>query len=148
MNRNKPVPFWEKPLEALSQVEWEQLCDGCGKCCLHKLLDDETEEVFFTNVSCRLFDSENLKCSNYHKRLETIPDCVEIRLDKPKTFAWLPTSCSYRLRYENKPLPNWHPLKTGKQISTRHSVRNKVEAEASLPHLAHLEDYLITWVKC
>ena len=107
-------PFWEKPLGALTRPEWEALCDGCGKCCLNKLEDEETGEVALTRVACRLLDGSTCRCSRYETRRDHVPECIVLT---PKTLTkhlyWLPATCAYRLRHEGRPLPAWHPLLTG-----------------------------------
>ena len=100
--------FWERPIESLDREEWEALCDGCGKCCLHKLEDEVTGELFPTNVACRLLDRQACRCSNYKFRKALVPDCVRLR-----EIDWLPSTCAYRLRGEGKPLPAWHYLVSG-----------------------------------
>ena len=105
--------FWDKPLTALTRAEWEQLCDGCGKCCLHKMEDDLTGDVHPTNVACRLLDRQSCRCSNYRGRRAYVPDCIRLTAANVERFAWLPTTCAYRLRAEDKPLPEWHPLISG-----------------------------------
>ena len=107
------APFWEKPLAALDRGEWEALCDGCGKCCLHKLECDDTGELFPTNVACRLLDRRSGQCSDYKNRRAFVSDCVVLTMDKVDQLEWLPATCAYRLRGDGKPLPEWHPLKTG-----------------------------------
>jgi hypothetical protein len=107
------VNFWDKPLTALTRAEWEQLCDGCGKCCLHKMEDDLTGDVHPTNVACRLLDRQSCRCSNYRGRRAYVPDCIRLTAANVERFAWLPTTCAYRLRAEDKPLPEWHPLISG-----------------------------------
>ncbi len=106
-------PFWEAPLQSLSDEEWEQLCDGCGQCCLVKLQDDETDEIFATDVVCRYLEPESGHCGVYAQRAIKKPDCFVIERDRPEHFSWLPQTCAYRLRHENKPLPGWHPLIAG-----------------------------------
>jgi len=106
-------PFWEKPIDQLSRAEWESLCDGCGKCCLHKLEDDETGEVHHTNVACRLLDRRNGRCTHYKGRHAFVPDCVRLTPAKIADMDWLPSTCAYRLRAEGKPLPDWHYLISG-----------------------------------
>lgn len=106
-------PFWEKPLQSLSDAEWEQLCDGCGQCCLVKLQDDETEQIYATNVVCRFLDADSGRCGVYSRRSTEKPECFVIERDNPEHFSWLPRTCAYRLRYEDKPLPDWHPLVSG-----------------------------------
>ena len=106
--------FWEeKPLAKLTRPEWESLCDGCGKCCLHKLEDDETGEVFPTNVACRLLDRKSARCKDYRNRKSFVPDCVRLTPASLKTLDWLPSTCAYRLVAEGKPLPDWHHLVSG-----------------------------------
>ena len=105
--------FWEKPLSALSRDEWERLCDGCGKCCLHKLEDADTGEVHPTNVACKLLDRESGHCTHYQGRRAFVPDCIRLDADNVERFAWLPSTCAYRLRAEGKPLADWHPLISG-----------------------------------
>ena len=105
--------FWEKPLEALSRAEWESLCDGCGKCCLHKLEDADTGEIHATNVACKLLDTHSARCTNYRGRRAFVPDCIRLTAGNVDRFQWLPTTCAYRLRAEGKPLFDWHPLVSG-----------------------------------
>ena len=105
--------FWEKPLASLSRAEWEALCDGCGKCCLHKLEDADTGEVQATNIACTLLDRHSCRCTNYRGRRAYVPDCLRLTADNVGRFAWLPTTCAYRLRAEGKDLPEWHYLICG-----------------------------------
>lgn len=110
--------FWEdRPLEALDRGQWEALCDGCGKCCLHKLEDDETGELFPTNVACRLLDRRTAQCSDYKHRRAYVPDCIRLTPAKLLTIDWLPETCAYVRRAEGKPLPDWHYLITGDRDS-------------------------------
>ena len=105
--------FWERPLQSLSQQEWEALCDGCAQCCLIKLQDDESEEIFATDVVCRYLDADSGHCGVYAERTVRKPECFVIERNNPEHYSWLPRSCAYRLRYEGKSLPDWHPLITG-----------------------------------
>lgn len=107
--------FWETTrLDRMTQKEWEALCDGCGKCCLNKLEDDETGEVELTRVACRLFDDTTCRCGQYAIRQQFVPECISL---KPHTIErhayWLPETCAYKLLYEGKPLYDWHPLISG-----------------------------------
>jgi uncharacterized protein len=111
------APFWERPLESLNSREWEALCDGCGKCCLHKLEDEVTGEMFATNVACRLLDRHTARCSNYKQRKTLVPDCIRLTLKVVPEMTWLPRTCAYRLRQEGKPLPDWHYLISGDRES-------------------------------
>jgi uncharacterized cysteine cluster protein YcgN (CxxCxxCC family) len=105
--------FWEKPLGDLDRAEWEALCDGCGKCCLHKLEDELSGEVHPTNIACRLLDRHSCRCSDYRDRRAYVPDCIRLTARSVGTLPWLPSTCAYRLRAEGKPLPDWHYLISG-----------------------------------
>lgn len=128
--------FWERPLADLAPAEWEALCDGCGKCCLNKIEDEDTGEVAFTRVACRLLDSDTCRCSSYANRHDYVPDCVVLTPKKlPQIAYWLPRTCAYRLRHEGKPLPDWHPLRTGDPETTHQageSVRGWTVSELTV----------------
>ena len=111
------TPFWEKPLATLDRGEWEALCDGCGKCCLHKLECEDTGELYPTNVACKLLDRRTGLCSDYKHRRKFVSDCVVLTPGKVDELDWLPSTCAYRLRSEGKPLPSWHHLLTGSRDS-------------------------------
>ena len=106
--------FWEtKTLAELDRGQWEALCDGCGKCCLHKLEDDETGELYPTNVACKLLDRRSAQCKDYKNRRTYVPDCVRLTNDNVATTDWLPSTCAYRLRANGEKLPDWHYLMSG-----------------------------------
>ena len=106
--------FWEDtPLSKLDRAQWEALCDGCGKCCLHKLEDDETGELYATNVACRLLDRRSGQCSNYRNRRAYVSECVRLTNGNVDQIDWLPSTCAYRLRANDEPLPGWHYLVSG-----------------------------------
>ena len=106
--------FWEAtPLDRLDRAQWEALCDGCGKCCVHKLEDEETGELLPTNVACRLLDRRAGRCSNYRYRHAYVAECVRLTANSVAEIEWLPSTCAYRLRGEGKPLPEWHYLVCG-----------------------------------
>ncbi|USI74251.1 YcgN family cysteine cluster protein [Sphingomonas morindae] len=133
--------FWEtKRLEDMSREEWESLCDGCGKCCLHKLEDEETGEVFPTNVACRLLDRRSGRCSDYRRRQAFVPECVRLTPRSLATIDWLPGTCAYRLLADGAPLPDWHPLITGDPESVHRagiSVRGWTVSEDDAGDLEH-----------
>ncbi len=139
-------PFWEsKPLEALSAQEWESLCDGCGRCCLHKLQDPRSGQVCYTNIACRLLDIETCRCTAYAERHRHVRDCLPLTPATLADASWLPDSCAYRRVAQGRALPSWHPLLTGDAGSVHEagmSVRGLAvpEAEAGSP-LHHLLDW-------
>ena len=105
--------FWEKPLAELTAEQWEQLCDGCGQCCLIKLQDEETEEIVATDVVCQFYNFHVGCCGVYPQRATKKPDCFLIDRNNAEHYSWLPKTCAYRLRYEDKPILKWHPLISG-----------------------------------
>lgn len=119
--------FWETvPLKKMTAPEWEALCDGCAKCCLQKIEYEDDGEVVYTKVACRLLDGESCRCSQYESRHQFVPDCVRISPKSlPKIVYWMPRTCAYRLLWEGKSLPAWHPLNTGDPEST-HTSGNSV----------------------
>lgn len=114
---NKRKPFWEKPLPALDRGEWEALCDGCGRCCMHKLEDEDTGVLYATNVACELLDRRHGRCSDYAHRKQRVADCVVLNRDGLNDLDWLPETCAYRLRAADQPLPDWHYLVSGSRES-------------------------------
>jgi uncharacterized cysteine cluster protein YcgN (CxxCxxCC family) len=108
------TPFWKaKPLADLSRSEWESLCDGCGRCCLNKLEDEDTGRYLYTRAACKLLDLKTCRCTDYRNRSQQVPDCVTLTAENVPRLGWLPSSCAYRLLDEGKPLPWWHPLVSG-----------------------------------
>ena len=137
--------FWELPLENLTREEWEALCDGCGQCCLHKLEDEETGEIAGTNVACKLLDTRTASCKDYRHRKAFVPDCLRLTLRLVRQVPWLPRTCAYRLRAEEKPLPEWHPLLTGSKqamIAAGACVAGRVVSEIDAGPLEH---HLTDW---
>ncbi len=156
------VPFWQsKTLDEMSDAEWESLCDGCGHCCLHILMDEDTDENYFTNVACRQLNIKTSQCRNYERRFEFEPDCIKLTRENlptfewlpmtcayrllaegkglpAPTFEWLPMTCAYRLLAEGKGLPAWHPLLTGSKAAM-HGER------ISVRHIAVKESEVIDW---
>ena len=138
--------FWELPLKQLDPGEWEALCDGCGKCCLNKLEFEDTEELAFTRVACRLLDGQTCRCTKYETRHQYVPECVTLTPAKIKDISyWLPATCAYRLRHEGRALPDWHYLISGDRDAVHKagaSVRGWTLSEAEIPE-EDWEDYII-----
>ena len=138
--------FWELPLRKLDPEEWEALCDGCGKCCLNKLEFEDTDEVVFTSVACRLLDGQACQCSSYANRHDYVPECVVLTPKKLKEVAyWLPATCAYRLRHEGKRLHDWHYLISGDRETVHRvgmSVRGRTVSELEVDE-EDWEDYMI-----
>ncbi len=146
-DENLREKFWEKyPLDDLTTPEWEALCDGCGKCCLLKLEDEDTAEVKYTNIACRLFDDQSCTCTNYPLRKQLVAGCVVLSPENIERNAyWMPKTCAYRLRFEGQDLPNWHPLIAGNKDAMHndaHSMHNRTIAEFEVSD-DDLEDYII-----
>ena len=144
-------PFWKsKSLEEMTREEWESLCDGCGKCCLHKLQDEDDADgtpgaIHNTNVACHLLDPGSCRCSNYERRFDFVPDCVQLFPQFISRHTWLPRSCAYRLIHEGKDLPWWHPLVSGDPNSVHEagvSVRGRVVSERRAGPLEH---HIVDW---
>jgi len=133
------VKFWHKNLQDLTQSEWESLCDGCGLCCMHKFEDEDTAEMLTTDIACRLFDADQCCCNDYKNRLLKVADCLNIRSFKAEHYRWLPATCAYRLRFEEKPLLPWHPLLSGDAESVHQtgiSMRGCCVSEKDVPEEA------------
>ena len=114
---SKQIPFWEQPLASLDRGQWEALCDGCGRCCLHKLEDEETGILYPTNVACKLLDRKNGRCTDYGHRKALVADCVVLDRKSIGSMDWLPETCAYRLRANGEPLREWHYLISGDRES-------------------------------
>jgi len=141
--------FITKPLKSLSDSEWESLCDHCGRCCLVKLEDDQSLEVFYTNIICQLYDLEQGQCRCYSKRKQRVPGCVDIRNFGDDIYSQLPETCAYRLRFNNKPLFDWHPLIAGdtKKMNKEMShIKYRAISEEGL-HEDQLEEHIVNDIK-
>ncbi len=143
------APFWKaKSLEQMTAAEWESLCDGCGRCCLSKLEFEDTGEICFTHVGCRLLDATACRCTDYENRAEKVEDCVRLTPQNLREIDWLPPTCGYRLVADGRDLYWWHPLVSG-DPDTVHaagvSVRGRVRAsEVDVPDNM-LEDHIVKW---
>ncbi len=135
--------FWERPLAELSRAEWEALCDGCGKCCLHKLEDAGTGEVFPTNVACRLLDRQSCRCSDYRDRRAYVPDCIRLSRANLARMDWLPSTCAYRLRSEGQPLHDWHYLISGDPESVHEAGMSVRGWTVSEDEAGDLENHIV-----
>lgn len=138
------APFWQtKTLPEMTRSEWESLCDGCAKCCLHKLEDAETGAIALTNVACRLLDRDTARCSDYRHRRSLVPDCVRLTPARLASIGWLPDSCAYRLVAAGKPLPDWHHLVSGSH-ETIHAAGMSVRGwTVSEDDVGDIEDHVI-----
>ena len=137
--------FWELPLEQLDRAEWEALCDGCGRCCLHKIEDEDSGEIEDTNVACKLLDTRTAQCRDYRNRKAFVPDCLRLTLRIVQNVPWLPQTCAYRLRADGEPLKDWHPLISGDPETVKHagvSVAGRVISETDAGPLEH---HLVDW---
>lgn len=137
--------FWERPLAQLSRPEWEALCDGCGRCCLHKMEDEDTGRIEETNVACRLLDCASATCRDYPNRKSFVPDCLRLTLKIVDSVPWLPSTCAYRRRAEGRPLPEWHYLLSGDReavVRAGVSVAGRVVSEVDAGPLEH---HVVEW---
>ncbi|HEY5378649.1 MAG TPA: YcgN family cysteine cluster protein [Pseudolabrys sp.] len=144
-----PVPFWRtKTLGEMTPREWESLCDGCGRCCLNKLTDEDTGRTVYTDVGCKLLDGQTCRCSDYSHRQAKVKDCVRLTPRNVRRLSWLPPTCGYRLVAEGRDLAWWHPLVSGDPDTVHQagvSVRGRVSAsEKDVPD-ERLEDFIVAW---
>lgn len=142
--------FWlEKELHEMSDAEWESLCDGCARCCMIKLQDEDTDEVFYTAAVCDLLDLDACRCTRYPQRHELVADCVVLDAQTAQSFDWLPTTCAYRRVANRQPLPDWHPLLSGRADSVHEadvSVLGKVVHERTV-HEQDLQSMIVRWIE-
>ena len=140
--------FWEtKNLIDMNEIEWESLCDKCGKCCVIKLEDFDTQEVHYTNVSCKLLCEKSASCKDYKNRKSIVSDCIILSPDNLHDLKWMPETCAYKLLNEGKELPYWHPLFSGNDkeiVNSGNSVKNRVTNENKIK-IKDLPDYIFNW---
>ena len=140
--------FWEKPLSELTATQWELLCDGCGRCCLKKFADDDSDEIIYTRIVCRYFEQDSHSCTCYKDRTDLVPECLDVKKMDIQAVNWMPDTCAYRLRFHNEPLFDWHPLLAGsreKMESGGIGIGGKVISEEYV-HPEGFEEHIIRWV--
>jgi hypothetical protein len=139
-------PFWKtKSLEDMSETEWEQLCDGCGRCCLNKIEDADTGEIYLTRVACKLLDTHTCRCTDYENRQKKVPDCIKIDPEQVRNLTWLPFTCGYRTVFEHRDLAWWHPLVSGDPETVHQanvSIRSFAKSERNVK-TANVRRYLM-----
>ena len=140
-------PFWQTvKLADMTAAQWEALCDGCAKCCLVKLQDEDSGEIVFTDIVCNLLDQQSCRCTHYEERTKLVPDCVKLTKDNLDKIDFMPPSCAYRLLHEGKDLPQWHPLVSGRAdsvVGAGMSVKGRVIAEMAFD--GDSEDRVVDW---
>ncbi len=143
------MAFWEeKSLTEMTDAEWESLCDGCARCCMIKLENEDTGKIHYTSLVCELLDLETCRCTRYPQRHELVPDCVSLTVELAEQLRWLPVSCAYRRLAEGRGLADWHPLVSGDPDSVHAagvSVRHKV-IPVTLVHEDEQLEHLIDWI--
>ncbi len=140
------IKFWEtKSLDEMSDEEWDSLCDGCGRCCLIKLEDEDSHKVYLTNVTCKLLDLETCRCSDYEHRLKVVPACMNLKTELAEMVAYLPETCAYRLLYRGQPLHDWHlllSLNSASVLDADVSVSEFAVSEEAI-HPDQIEEHII-----
>ena len=142
------MSFWKiKKLAEMTAEEWESLCDNCGKCCLHKLQDEDTGEIVFTNVACKLINLNTCRCTRYNERTRLVTQCLDLKQSDFTQFNWLPSTCAYRLLNDGEDLPTWHPLLSGSATSVKRAGVS-ISSYAIKESLAvNMHDHIIKWLK-
>lgn len=147
-SRHTVEPFWQRlTLDQMTGEEWESLCDGCARCCLNKLEYEDTGEIEWTDIACRLLDDETCKCGDYENRHVRVPDCLPLTPESVSTISWLPPTCAYRLIADGQDLYWWHPLVSGDPNTVHYagiSVRGRTLSEDDVP-VSLYDDHVVTW---
>jgi uncharacterized cysteine cluster protein YcgN (CxxCxxCC family) len=140
------LKFWkEKTLSAMTTDEWESLCDNCGKCCLQKLQDEETDEIHFTSVVCDLIDLDTCRCTRYSDRTTLVPECLDLKQHDFQEYTWLPATCAYRLLADGEDLPSWHPLNSGTVESVKDAGISICSYAMKEADVDDLQEHIIQW---
>ncbi len=146
---NDDRPFWKrKTMREMTHEEWESLCDGCGRCCLNKLIEEETDKLYYTDVGCRLLDGETCRCKDYKNRAAKVDDCVRLTTRNINRINWLPPTCAYKLVAAGKDLYWWHPLVSGDPETVHQagvSIRGKMSATEKTVPDDKLDEYIVSW---
>lgn len=141
-------PFWQTtPLSRMTPAQWESLCDGCGKCCLVKLRDVDTNEVLFTNIACKQLDLRSCRCKDYRNRKALVPDCVQLTPRNIGRIDWLPETCAYKLVHRGDDLPWWHPLVSGDPRTVHQAGISMRRRAISEDRAGEPEDHIVDWIK-
>ena len=144
---SKDKPFWKtKELSQMTEYEWDSLCDGCAKCCLHKIEDETENAIYYTSVACNQLNINTCRCKNYSKRTDLVQDCVKLTTDNLADLTWLPKTCAYRLLNEGNDLYSWHPLITGDPNSVHNagiSINDRCIVETET---VNIEDHIVSWL--
>jgi len=146
--KNTFMNFWEtKTLAEMTTEEWESLCDNCGKCCLNKLEDEDSGDIYFTSVVCNLIDLDTCRCTRYADRTRLVPECIDLKQHDFAEYNWLPATCAYRLLVDGKELPSWHPLITGDPESVKDAGVSISSYAMKESEVEDLEDHIIEWLE-
>ena len=142
--------WWNRlSLQELDKDQWEALCDGCAKCCLHKLEDEDSGEVFYTRIRCQYLDEDSCRCSDYPRRSVMVPHCIHLDKGSVADLDWLPVTCAYRLRSRGEPLPEWHYLVSGSRETVHRegvSIRGRAVSDEYV-HPDGFEEHIVQWVE-
>ncbi len=142
------MSFWqEKSLNEMTTEEWESLCDNCGKCCLHKLEDEDTGEILYTSVVCDLINLKSCRCTRYSERCTLVPDCLDLKQHDFSDFTWLPTTCAYKLLADGKELPAWHPLVSGSSETVNEAGVSISSYAMKESEIDQIEEHIIEWLE-
>lgn len=142
------MSFWKtKKLSEMTTEEWESLCDNCGKCCLHKLEDEDTGDIYFTSVVCNLIDLDTCRCTRYTERTKLVPECLDLKQHDFAEYTWLPATCAYRLLSDGEDLPAWHPLLSKSADSVQDAGVSISSYAMKESEIDDLEDHIIEWLE-